>query len=135
MPAGQIIEYDTENFIMTPTPFVIHEKKIIVEVICKDRGHWPSFYMFEAVKEVLPQYDEKVDCRELNIRGQEGKDRLIELSCALYGKEAVYQQQRLAPIPSIFINGQLVFDAIPDRDELIDAIDRRSGREGEYHEN
>lgn len=109
------------------------EKKII-EVIGKGKGHWPSFYMIAAVKDVLSEYGEKVDCREINIRDRKDKDRLIELSCALYGNEAVYQRQKLAPIPSMFIDGQLVFDTIPDRDELIKAIEIRLDGKGIHHE-
>ena len=101
------------------------DKINLVEVIGKDKGHWPSFYMLEAVNDVLPECAEKIDFREINIRNRKDKDRLIELSCALFGKDAVYQQQRLAPIPSIFIDGQLVFDTIPDRDEMIKAIEVR----------
>ena len=111
------------------------EKKIIVEVICKDRGHWPSFYMFEAVKEVLPEYGDKVDCRAVNIREHEGKERLLELSCDLYGVDGVYRKQKLVPVPSIIIGGHLVFKTIPDRDELIDAIESRIQGRGERHEN
>ena len=99
------------------------KEKITLEVIGKGKGHWPSFYMLEAVNDVLPECVEKCDFREINIRDRKDRDRLIELSCALYGKEAVYQQQRLAPIPSIFINGRLAFDIIPDREELTDAIE------------
>ena len=111
------------------------DKKKLVEVIGKGKGHWPSFYMLEAVNDVLPECAETVDFREINTRDPKDKDRLIELSCALYGKDAVYQKQRLAPIPSIFINGQLIFDSIPDRDELKDTIESRINWKGERHEN
>ena len=110
------------------------DKKKLVEVIGKGKGHWPSFYMLEAVNDVLPECAEKVDFREINIRDRKDKDRLIELSCALYGKDAVFQQHQLAPIPSLFIDGQLVFDNIPDRAELIKAIEIRLYGEGILHE-
>ena len=100
------------------------DNKPVVEVICKDRGHWPSFYMQAAVQEVLPAYAERVECRFVDIREAKGKHRLLELSCALYGKKAVYQLKRLAPVPGIYIEGRLIFDAIPDRDELKTALDR-----------
>ena len=105
------------------------DNKLVVEVICKDRGHWPSFYMQAAVQDVLPAYAERVDFRVVNIREAKGKDRLLELSCSLFGVKAVNQLKRLAPVPGIYIEGRLIFDAIPDRDELQSAIDRsiRSG--------
>lgn len=90
--------------------------------------------MRAAVKEVLHEYTEKVNFRNVNLRERKGKERLLELSCALYGKDAVFQQQRLAPIPSMFIDGELVFDAIPDRDELTEAIESRLGVKGVRHE-
>ena len=90
--------------------------------------------MQAAVKEVMGEYEEKVDFRVVNIRERDDKDRLLELSCALYGKNAVFQQQRLAPIPGMFIDGELVFDAIPDRDELTEAIESRLGVKGVRHE-
>jgi hypothetical protein len=99
------------------------ENKPLIEVICNDRGHWPSFYMQAAVQDVLPAYAERVDFRVVNIREPKGKHRLLELSCALYGIKTVNQLKRFAPVPSLFIDGRLVFDAIPDRDELKSAID------------
>ncbi len=49
--------------------------------------------------------------------------RFEELSIALYGEKA-YRKMRLAPIPSIFVDGKLVFDVIPVKDDLIESIER-----------
>jgi hypothetical protein len=108
----------------------LNKEKPLIEVVCKDRGHWPSFYMQAAVADVLPDYCGQVDLRVVDLRSREGKHRLLALSCALYGQDVVYRQQRLAPVPGIFMDGQLIFDAIPDRDALIDAIERRLRAKG-----
>ena len=86
--------------------------------------------MQAAVQDVLPEYAERVDCRVVNIREPKGKHRLLELSCALYGVKTVDQLRRLAPVPGLFIDGRLIFDVIPDRDELKKAIDRSIRSEG-----
>jgi predicted thioredoxin/glutaredoxin len=41
----------------------------------------------------------------------------------LYGEEIVNKHCRVAPVPSLFIDGELVFDAIPPMFELEDAIE------------
>jgi hypothetical protein len=52
----------------------------------------------------------------------EGKKRFLELSVSLFGEDGVYKKMRIAPIPSLFINGELFFDAIPPRYMLEEAI-------------
>jgi hypothetical protein len=54
---------------------------------------------------------------------QEGKKRFLELSCSLFGEDGVYKKCRVAPVPSLFIDGELVFDAIPPVFELEEAIE------------
>jgi hypothetical protein len=41
----------------------------------------------------------------------------------LFGDEGVDRHMRLAPVPSLFINGELFFDAIPPKFELEEAIE------------
>jgi len=41
----------------------------------------------------------------------------------LFGNEGVYKSCRIAPVPSLFINGEMVFDTIPPRFELEEAIE------------
>ena len=79
--------------------------------------------MEEAVLDVLPQYDGQVDCRRIDLFTEPGKNRFLELSCDLFGQSGVYKYHRLAPVPGLFIDGELVFDAIPSRDELELAIE------------
>ena len=83
--------------------------------------------MEEAVKEILPAYDRQVTYSRLDIQSQEGKQRFLALSCSLFGEKGVYEHHRLAPIPAVFMDGELVFDAIPPRDELEATIAERLG--------
>ena len=69
-------------------------------------------YMDEAVREVLPQYKDYIDYRRVDILKGEGKNRFLELSVSLFGEAGVYKKMRIAPIPSMFINGELFFDTI-----------------------
>jgi glutaredoxin-related protein len=87
-------------------------------------SHCPaSYYMAKAVEEVLHLYGEHVRYTKVEYqRGKEHSKRFLELSVSLFGEEAVRNSLKLAPIPSIFINGQLVFDIIPIRGELELAI-------------
>jgi glutaredoxin-related protein len=98
--------------------------KLLLEVIYKADYCIPCVYMDEAVREVLPQYPE-VDYRKVAfMESTEHKKRFTELSISLHGKEKVYRMEQLAPIPSIFIDGKLVFDLIPPRFELEAAIEQ-----------
>ena len=99
-----------------------HPKKIIIEVMYKADYCLPCLYMDEAVKEVLPKYNDYVEYRRVDFMGT-GKKRFLELSCTLFGKEGVYKSLRVAPVPSLFINGEMVFDTIPPRFELEEAIE------------
>lgn len=103
--------------------------KIHIEVTYKGKSSIPCVYMEEAVKEILSAYDRQVTYSRLDIQSQEGKQRFLALSCSLFGEKGVYEHHRLAPIPALFINGELVFDVIPPRDELEDAIAERLGQE------
>ncbi len=81
----------------------------------------PCFYMDEAVREVLPQYNDQIEYHRVDLTAS-GKERFLALSVSLFGEEGVYKQKRIAPIPSLFIDDELFFDAIPPRHELEDAI-------------
>lgn len=102
---------------------VLQEKeKILIEVMYKADYCLLCYYMDEAVREVLPQYGEKIDYRRVHFMTREGGKRFLELSRSLYGEDGVFKHMRLAPVPSLFIEGELVFDMIPTRDELEEAI-------------
>ena len=99
------------------------EKKIIIEVMYKASYCLPCLYMDETVREILPKYADAVEYRRVDFMKSEGKDRFLELSCSLFGEEGVYKHCRIAPVPSLFIDGELVFDAIPPMFDLEEAIE------------
>ncbi len=98
------------------------DKKITIEVMYKSDACLPCFYMDEAVKEILPLYDHLLSYSRVDIQSKTGKQRFLDLSVVLFGEEGVYTHKRIAPIPSLFFNGELFFDAIPPRHELEAAI-------------
>lgn len=97
--------------------------KINIEVMYKADYCLICQYMDQAVLEVVPEYTEHVDYHRVDILSGEGKKRFLELSVSLFGEEGVYKKLQIAPIPSLFINGELFFDAIPPRPMLEDAIE------------
>ena len=99
-----------------------HSKKIRLEVMYKADYCLSCYYMDEAVREVLPKYADQVEYRRVDLMKGEGKKRFLELSVSLFGEDGVYKSLRLAPVPSLFIEGELFFDAIPPRYELEEAI-------------
>ena len=80
-------------------------------------------YMDEAVREILPEYEDCMEYRRVNILNGEGRKRFLDLSISLFGEEGVFKKMRIAPVPSLFINGELFFDAIPPRPLLEEAIE------------
>ncbi len=97
-------------------------EKIIVEVMFKANYCLICSYMDEAIREVLPQYKDYIEYRRVDILKGDGKKRFLELSVSLFGEAGVYKKMRIAPIPSMFINGELFFDTIPPRPMLEEAI-------------
>ena len=95
---------------------------VIIEVIYKNRACLPCVYMEKAVLEVLPDCAGRVNYERVDLSTSRGKARFLSLSCSLFGEEGVLKHHRLAPVPSLFMNGELVFDAIPPRDELETAV-------------
>lgn len=83
----------------------------------------PCLYMDAAVREVLPQYKDRVEYRRVDIMTGKGKERYLQLSCDLFGEEAVRRYARIAPVPSLLMNGELAFDQIPPQFELVNAIE------------
>jgi hypothetical protein len=79
--------------------------------------------MDQSVLEVLPKYTQFIEYKRVDFMSGDGKKRFLELSCSLFGEEIVNKYCRLAPVPSLFIDGELVFDAIPPIYELEDAIE------------
>jgi thiol-disulfide isomerase/thioredoxin len=98
-------------------------KKIVIEVMYKASYCLPCVYMDESVREILPEYEKYIEYRRIDFMKSPGRERFLEISCELFGKAAVYQKGRLAPVPSLFIDGELFFDAIPPMFELREAIE------------
>jgi hypothetical protein len=97
--------------------------KILIEVMYKAVSCLSCFYMDEMVREVLPFYTERVVYHRIDIMDDEGRARFLKLSCTLFGEDGVHKNLQLAPVPSLWINGELFFDAIPPRFELEEAIE------------
>jgi hypothetical protein len=98
---------------------------LVIEVTFKSRTYLPSRLMGDAVTAVLPQYGDRVEYRPVDIGSPDGRDRFLRLSVSLFGEAGVFRNLKLAPIPALFMDGRLVFDIIPIRDELEAAINAR----------
>jgi len=98
-------------------------QKILIEVMYKASYCLPCLYMDETVREIIPKYDKYAEYRRVEFMKGEGKKRFLELSRSLFGEEGVNRHLRIAPVPSLFINGELFFDAIPPKFELEEAIE------------
>lgn len=100
-----------------------HDSKMIIEVMYKADYCLLCYYMDEAVRQILPKYEKYVEYRRVDFLNGNGKKRFLELSVSLFGEEGVYKKLNIAPVPSLFINGELYFDAIPPRPMLEEAIE------------
>lgn len=87
--------------------------KVVVDIITLDsEACAPCQYMVEAVKEIVPQFEELVIWREHKIKSQDS----VAFMASLMVKN----------VPTICIDGQIRFvSTIPTRDQLIDAIQDR----------
>lgn len=112
--------------------FMENLTKIIIEVMYKADNCLPCFYMDEAVREILPQYNGRVEYQRVDLTAS-GKERFLALSVSLFGEEGVYKHKRIAPIPSLFIDEELFFDAIPPRHDLEDAIQEMLDKKEKLH--
>lgn len=102
---------------------MICEKKMVVEIMYKTSDCLICHYMEEAIREVMPDYGDYAEYRRVDILKGDGKKRFLALSVSLFGEEEVYKKLRIAPIPSMFINGELIFDVIPPRPMLEEAFE------------
>ena len=73
------------------------------------------------VDSVAPDYGDALQCEKIITKEMSGALRHGELSKSL---------GRPAPVPSIFINGELVFDTIPSQEELKACLDKLIGKSG-----
>jgi hypothetical protein len=80
--------------------------------------------MAEAVEQVIPEYGSSIRFTKVEyMKSKKHARRFYDLSVSLHGEEELKKRLRCAPIPSLFINGELIFDVIPPRHELINAIE------------
>ncbi len=74
--------------------------------------------MARVVESVAPDYGDALRWEKVITKEMKGAMRYGELTKSL---------GRLAPVPSIFINGQLIFDKTPGPEELKERLDRYLG--------
>ena len=108
---------------------------IHIEIIYQG-DHCPACqYMAEAVEELIPPYGQKIRFTKVEyMKSKQHARRFYDLSVALYGEEELKNRLHCAPIPSLFINGEMIFDVIPTGDDLLEAIEsalRRYGLSGQ----
>ena len=97
---------------------------IHIEIIHQGDHCAPCQYMAEAVEEVIPEYGNLIRFTKVEyMKSKKHARRFYELSVSLHGEEELQKRLRCAPIPSLFIDGELIFDVIPPRYELINAIE------------
>jgi len=75
----------------------------------------PCVYMTRVVESVAPEFEDVLTWEKVITKELAGAQRYQEFSKLL---------GRPAPVPSIAINGQLVFETIPDPEELKACIHR-----------
>ena len=110
--------------IYVAAPGHVMKKQIHLEIVYEGDQCPASYYMAEAVLEVLGRYEGSIIFTKLEFKkNKQHTMRFQELSIALHGEAAYRKRMQLAPIPSLFINGELVFDVIPARDDLVEAIE------------
>lgn len=105
-------------------------QKILIEVMYKADYCLPCHFMDETVQEVLPKYEKYIQYQRVDFMRGAGKKRFLELSYSLFGEENVHKYRRVAPVPSLFIDGELVFDAIPPIFDLEEAIEEAIQEKG-----
>lgn len=80
------------------------KEKILIEVISEGPHCIPCEYAIKSVREVAPEFEERMEWRVVLLKKREGAERFLELTRKL-GKAP--------PIPSILINERVAFERIP----------------------
>lgn len=93
-----------------------------LEVLYSGDHNLSCFYMAEVVKVVASSFKSGLQWDIVYVFKKDGARRFYDLSVGLYGEENVRKNHCLAPVPSIFIDGKLVFDQIPTVEELEDTV-------------
>jgi len=89
----------------------------LIAVVLRHRAHIPGLYMEKSVDAILSACPELI-YRPIRLDTPDGRRRFLDLCVTHLGKAAVFAQRRILPIPSLYLNGRLIFDRIPDADEL-----------------
>lgn len=87
--------------------------QVFVEIVTLDsEGCPPCQYMCEAVRKILPKYNDRLTWRESLVKTRSGIKRMAQLG--------------VKNLPAMLINNEVVFDnIIPSEKELIDEIEKR----------
>ena len=83
--------------------------KIKIEIIYEGDHCIPCVYMAKVVEAVAKKWGEGLQITKVVLKEKNGARRFYELSSSI---------ERAAPIPSIFVNGQLAFEHTPSEEEL-----------------
>jgi len=90
-------------------------KAVHIEVIHEGEHCIPCVYMAQVVAEVAPHFGNAVSWEKVIITQKEGALRFDELAQKI---------GRLPPVPSIFIDSELVFDTTPGSEILREVLYR-----------
>jgi len=83
--------------------------KITIAVVYKADYCLPCPYMDETVREILPEYNGYIDYQRIDFMQSPGRERFLEISCELFGEEAVWNKCRSKPVQSILYQWQSCF--------------------------
>jgi hypothetical protein len=89
-----------------------------VEIISEGPHCVPCEYAIAAVEYVSEDYAGRIEVKVVETKQRKDADRYLAL-CKSYG--------RLLPVPSILIEGRVVFDEIPGPEELRRTLDEAIG--------
>lgn len=96
----------------------MHKDKLLVEVIYEGDHCIPCVYMAEVVEVVVSKFGDMVEWRKVRLGTMEGVTRFAKLS----GSLPTANGGKRVPVPSIFLNGRLIYTQIPSAEELEEAI-------------
>lgn len=93
----------------------VEEKTAHIEVIYEGDHCIPCVYMAEVVEEAAAKFGGRVRWEKVVLKRRPGAQRYAALSM---------KAGRVAPIPSLFVNEELVFDSIPPVEELEEYLEQ-----------
>jgi hypothetical protein len=90
------------------------KRPLLVEVISEGPHCVPCEYAIAAVEYVSEDYQDRIEVRIVETKRRKDARRYLDL-CRSYGG--------LLPVPSILIDGRVIFEGIPGPEELCSALD------------